>query len=304
MSEKNKYKGILPAFFACYDKQGDIDPERVETLAKYYLDAGVKGLYVGGSSGECIYQTIKERKLVLEHVMKAVGGQMTVIAHIAAPSTAASIELARHAEKLGVDALAAIPPIYYVLPEYAIEKYWADIVSSTELDFFIYNIPSTTGYSLSPTLFQRMLSHPQVVGVKNSSAPVQDIYLLRAAQTRDTIIFNGVDEQYLGGRIMGADGGIGSTYGLMPKLYIELDKAFVKQDIRLAQKIQGAINEIIFKVLNCDGNLYDIMKKILKNKDNLELGEVREPLPRASAEDEIVMDEIAVLIDEAEERYC
>jgi N-acetylneuraminate lyase len=187
---------------------------------------------------------------------------------------------------------------------YAIEKYWADIVRSTDLDFFIYNIPSTTGYSLSPSLFQRMLSHPQVVGVKNSSAPVQDIYLLRAAQTRDTIIFNGVDEQYLGGRIMGADGGIGSTYGLMPKLYIELDKAFVKQDIRLAQKIQGDINEIIFKVLNCEGNLYDIMKKVLKYKDNLELGEVREPLPRASAEDEIVMGEIAVLIDEAEEKYC
>ncbi len=69
------------------------------------------------------YQTVEERKLVLEHVMKAVGGKMTIIAHIAAPSTAASIELAQHAEELGgVDALAAIPPLYYRLPEHAIEN--------------------------------------------------------------------------------------------------------------------------------------------------------------------------------------
>ena len=83
----------------------------------------MRGLYIGGSSGECIYQTVEERKLVLEHVMKAVGGKMTVIAHIAAPSTAASVELAKHAEEQGVDALAAIPPIYYGLSETAIEKY-------------------------------------------------------------------------------------------------------------------------------------------------------------------------------------
>jgi N-acetylneuraminate lyase len=118
LPEKSKYKGILPAFFACYDEEGEISPERIEVLAKYYLDSGVQGLYVGGSSGECIYQTVEERKLVLEHVMEAVGGEMTIIAHIAAPSTAASIELAQHAEKLEVDALAAIPPIYYALPEY------------------------------------------------------------------------------------------------------------------------------------------------------------------------------------------
>ena len=54
--------------------------KKVEKLAKFYLEAGVKGLYVGGSSGECIYQSLDERKLVLEHVMKAVGDDLTIIA--------------------------------------------------------------------------------------------------------------------------------------------------------------------------------------------------------------------------------
>lgn len=303
MSELEKYRGIIPAFYACYDEEGNISPEQIERLAKHYLEIGVKGLYVGGSSGECIYQTLEERKLVLESVMDAVGGEMTIIAHVAAPSTRDSIELAQHAEKLGVDALAAIPPIYYGLPEEAIGKYWAEIIQSTELNFFIYNVPSTTGYSLSPELFKKMLEHPQVIGVKNSSAPVQDVYLLREAQTRDTIIFYGVDEQYLGGRIMGADGGIGSTYGVMARLFLKLEEAFEKNQIKLAQEIQTDINEVIFKIINCDGNLYDIMKKVLKVKEDIYVGPVRAPLPQASDGDAITIGEIASLITKAEEKY-
>ena len=303
MEELDKYKGIIPALYASYDDDGEISPERIEKLAKHYLKVGVKGLYVGGSSGECVYQTIDERKLVLETVMKAVGGKITIIAHIAAPSTRASIELAKHAEDLGVDALAAIPPLYYKLPEHAIEKYWTDIVQATDKDFFIYNIPATTGYELSPDVFKRMLEHPQVKGVKNSSAPVQDIYLLREAQTRDTIIFNGVDEQYIGGRMMGADGGIGSTYGVMPKLYLKLEETFKNREIKLAQDIQATINQIIFKILECEGNLYDVMKEVLIIREGITVGSVRNPLPRITADDRITIEKIAEKITTAEEKY-
>ena len=93
MKNLEKYKGIIPAFYACYDDNGDVSPERTQKLAQYYLDKGVKGLYVGGSSGECIYQNIEERKVILENVMEVVGNKMTIIAHVAAPSTRDSIEL-------------------------------------------------------------------------------------------------------------------------------------------------------------------------------------------------------------------
>ena len=72
-------------------------------MAKYLLDKGVKGLYVGGSSGECIYQSVAERKETLENVMSEVGGKLTIIAHVACNNTADSCELAAHAERLGVD---------------------------------------------------------------------------------------------------------------------------------------------------------------------------------------------------------
>ncbi len=62
--------------------------------------------------------------------------------------------------------MAAIPPIYFVLPEYAIEKYWIDMVDATDLDFVIYNIPQTTGYALSMNLFDKMRQNKKVIGVK------------------------------------------------------------------------------------------------------------------------------------------
>ncbi len=304
MTNLDKYKGVFPAFYACYDDEGNISPERVEALAKHYLEVGVKGLYVGGSSGECIYQTVEERKLVLEHVMKAVGGEMVIIAHIAAPSTEASVSLAKHASELGVDALAAIPPIYYGLPETAIEKYWTDIVKSTDKDFIIYNVPSTTGYSLSPKLYKKMLELPQVIGVKNSSAVVQDVYLLRQAETKDGVRFYGVDEQYISGRILGADGGIGSTYGVMPRLFMRIEEAFKNNEIVLAQELQMAINEVIFKILGCEGSLYDVMKEVVKINEGIAVGSVRPPLLRTTENDRNTIEEIAQLIKKHEQTFC
>ena len=102
MKDYSKYQGIFPAFYACYDKEGNLNGQAVRALAKYLLDKGVKGLYVGGSSGECIYQSVRERKETLENVMAEVGGKMTIIAHVACNNTADSRELAAHAESLEI----------------------------------------------------------------------------------------------------------------------------------------------------------------------------------------------------------
>ena len=66
MKDTTKYQGIFPAFYACYAPDGSISPERVRAFTEYLIGKGVTGLYVGGSSGECIYHSVEERKLVLE----------------------------------------------------------------------------------------------------------------------------------------------------------------------------------------------------------------------------------------------
>ena len=77
MRDFSKYQGVIPAFYACYDDLGAVSATKVRELTRYLIGKGVKGLYVGGSSGECIYQSVEERKLVLENVMARSGNPNT-----------------------------------------------------------------------------------------------------------------------------------------------------------------------------------------------------------------------------------
>ena len=304
MNKKDKYQGIIPAFYACYNEHGEVDGERVELLTKYMLKKGVKGVYVGGSSGECIYQTVADRKLTLEHVTKAAEGKLTVIAHVACNNTAESKELAAHAESLGVDAIAAIPPIYFHLPEYAIAEYWNDISSAApNTDFVIYNIPQLAGVALTMPLFREMKKNPRVAAVKNSSMPTQDIQMFKAEGGEDFIVFNGPDEQFISGRVIGAEGAIGGTYGVMPELFLKMDACIKENNMELAKEIQYACNEIIYKMCSAHGNLYAVMKAILKLNEGLDIGSVRAPLPALADTDMEIVNEAAKMICEAKKKY-
>ena len=304
MRNLSKYKGIIPAFYACYDENGNISPEGVQALTKYFVEKGVKGVYVNGSSGECIYQSVEDKKIVLENVMKAAEGKLTVIAHVACNNTKDSMELAAHAESLGVDAIAAIPPIYFRLPEHAIAKYWNDISSAApNTDFVIYNIPQLAGVALTMNLFAEMRKNPNVIGVKNSSMPVQDIQMFKNAAGSDYIIFNGPDEQFMSGRVIGAEGGIGGTYGVMPELFLKIDEYVKAGEMEKAREIQYAANDVIYKMCSAHGNMYGVIKAILKINEKLELGGVREPLPALIESDMVIVEEAAKMIRDAKEKY-
>ena len=110
MKDIKKYQGVIPAFYACYDAEGNISTEGVKALTRHLIAKGVKGVYVGGSSGECIYQHVDERKAVLEAVMSEAKGKLTVIAHVGCNNTADSVELARHAEAVRPVPVAAHTP--------------------------------------------------------------------------------------------------------------------------------------------------------------------------------------------------
>lgn len=304
MRNLGKYKGVIPAFYACYDDEGNISPERVRDLTKYFIEKGVKGVYVNGSSGECIYQSVEDKKIVLENVMEEAKGKLTVIAHVACNNTKDSMELAAHAESLGVDAIAAIPPIYFRLPEYAIAEYWNDISSAApNTDFVIYNIPQLAGVALTPSLFAEMRKNPRVIGVKNSSMPVQDIQIFKQNAGEDYIIFNGPDEQFISGRLIGAEAGIGGTYGAMPDLFLKMDEHFRNGELDQAQKMQYDINAIIYKMVSGHGNMYAVIKAILKENENLDLGSVRKPLPALVEADQEIVKEAAAMIRDAKEKY-
>lgn len=304
MRDLTKYHGVMPAFYGCYKDDGSISETRARALTRYLIESGVKGTYVGGSSGECIYQRPAERKKILETVVDEAAGRLTIIAHVACNNTEDSMELAAHAESVGVDAIASIPPIYFRLPDHAVAKYWNDISSAApHTDFVIYNIPQLAGTALTVPLFKEMLKNPHVIGVKNSSMLETDIQEFKAAGGDDCIVFNGPDEQFIAGRIMGAQGAIGGTFGVMPKLYLKADALFKSGDLEQARRLQYDINEIISALCSGHGSMYAVIKGVLRKK-GLELGSVRPPMPALIESDAAVVETCSRLICEAEARYC
>ena len=302
MKDSSKYQGIFPALYACYDENGKVSTDRVKALTRYLMDKGVQGLYVGGSSGECIYQSKEDRKKSLEAVMEVAKGKLVIIAHVACNNTEDSQELAAHAEQLGVDAIASIPPIYFHLPEYSIAKYWNDIsAAAPNTDFIIYNIPQLAGTSLTVNLLREMKKNPRVIGVKNSSMPVQDIQLFK---DEGVIVFNGPDEQLISGLAMGADGAIGGTYGAMPELYLKIFELFSQGKMKEAKEVQNAACRIIYKMCSTHGNMYAAIKEIIRLQGGPDVGGVKAPLTELAEGDKAVCKEIADMIAEAIKKYC
>ncbi|MFD0826465.1 dihydrodipicolinate synthase family protein [Neobacillus sp. M.A.Huq-85] len=297
-----KFKGVFPAFYACYDDAGEISESRTKDLCNYLYEKGVQGLYVSGSSGECIYHNLEERKATLKYVAETVKGKLTLIAHVGAPSTRDSVELAKYAEELGYDALSAIPPIYFKLPESSIYKYWTDIMDAADLPFIIYNIPQTTGYNLSMNLFKQLIENKKVMGVKNSSMPAMDIERFKAAAGEDFIVFNGPDEQYVAGRIIGADSGIGGTYAAMPELFLKAEQFVSTGNFEQARSIQRDINDIIIALCSLNGSMYSVIKEVLK-LNGVNVGSVRAPFEPVSGEDLNRIPAIKEMIDQAILKY-
>ena len=301
MANLEKYKGIIPAFYACYDEEGNVSPERVRALTQHFIDKGVKGVYVNGSSGECIYQGVEERKIIIENVMAVAKGKLTVINHVACNNTKDSVELAKHSESVGVDAIASIPPIYFRLPEYSIAAYWNAISEAApNTDFIIYNIPQLAGTALTMSLFAEMMKNPRIVAVKNSSMPTQDIQMFKAAGKEakgEFVVFNGPDEQFVAGRA------IGGTYGVMPELFLKLNDMIAAGECEKATELQYDINEIIYKMCSSHANMYAVAKEILRINENLDLGGVRLPLENLQEADKMIAKEAADMVNAVKEKY-
>lgn len=298
----NQFKGVFPAFYACYDDEGNVSEERTIALAEYLHQKQVKGLYVGGSSGECIYQNLDERKKTLKIVADHLKGKLTLIAHVGAPSTRDSIALAKYAEELGYDALSAIPPIYFILPDQSVMDYWLDIVKATTLPFIVYNIPQLTGYNLTPQVLEELIKNPKVVGVKNSSMSTMDIERFKQVGGEDFLVFNGPDEQFIAGRAIGATGGIGGTYAAMPELFLRADEALLEGNFLLAQEIQQEINNIIQLLVSQNGHMYAVIKEIL-NQRGVNIGSVRSPLQALKSEEVEKVTKIKMRIDQAINKF-
>ena len=279
----SELRGVFPATVTPCDSDGAFDPAAMRKIIRHQLDAGVHGFYICGGTGEGLLLTTAEHRAVAETVVDEVAGKVPVISHVGAFQTADTMERARDALAVGVDAIAALPPAYFYKPDDdGMVPYYTELAAAAApLPVLIYNIPGRTGVTMTPDLYAKLLEIDNVVGMKDSSGNVFGIGQF-VAQRPEAVLFSGDDTQLLAALLAGAGGGIGLTYNMVPQLFVKLWDAVQADDLPTAAATQNRINE--FVVVICSVEVIAAAKQTLAWM-GLECGLPRSPI-RPLREDE------------------
>jgi len=240
-------RGIWPALVTPFTDDGTaLAADRVEPLVRHLLDAGSQGFFVCGGTGEGAAMTLPERKAMTEATIAAVAGAIPLIFQVGGTVTDNAVELARHAARAGADAVASIAPVDKPNDLKAAVAHYAAIGAATDLPFYIYWIARTAAEGIIAEQFlTAMEAVPNFSGVKFTDS---NFYLfqrlVQLAGDRLNLI-TGPDEICLGGMVAGSDAAIGTTYNIMPKIFLAMRQRFEASDIRPAMALQARANEVI-----------------------------------------------------------
>lgn len=265
------FSGFYPALLTPYDSDGNVSVSSMEKHVDSLIAQGADGFYVNGSTGEGLMLSESERRIMAEAVVSASGGKAKVIVQVGSLSLEESCRLAEHAASIGCDGVSSLPPLYYKYSFEQIKQFYKRLGMVSDLPLIVYNIPSYSGVSLSVAQISELAAAvPTMAGIKHSSPNLYELERFKRHLPQFDV-FYGMDEQYLGAKIMGADAAIGSTYNVMLPLYLRLNTAPLDK----ATAMQIRINDLIEESIKND--LMPTFKYFLE-KEGIPFGGCREPM--------------------------
>lgn len=277
-----KYDGIFTALLTPFDKNNKINEKALEDLVNFNIKMGVRGFYVGGSTGEAFLLSTEERKQIME-VVKSVAPNHTLIAHIGSVNELQATELAKHAKELSYDMVSSVAPFYYKFTFEEIKNYYIRLADASELPMLVYHIPLYSGVNMGMNELGGFLEDRRFIGIKYTS---NDYFMLEQCKTHypQKVVYNGFDEMFLAGLSMGADGAIGSTFNFMAHKFVKIKELFESGKLEEAQNIQKEANRII--AILCKIGVMQAEKEIL-NQLGINFGTCRHPFmaPNEAAKD-------------------
>lgn len=242
---KKIFKGIMPALITPFDVNGNLKKDSVGPLIDWLLSQGVKGFYILGGTGEGPALRKELRMEMAEACIQANRKRSVIIDHIGAPNIHDAIELTRHADSIGVDAVSSLPPTYsFHYTEDQLVDYYKAIADNTDKPVIVYATSMLGGINVL-SLMRRLLKTPNIIGAKFTMPDYFLMHKITELNEGNINVINGPDETLLCGLAMGADGGIGTTYNVMANWFVKLYDAFQAGQFKEAQSWQYRINKVI-----------------------------------------------------------
>ena len=239
MKKLSSMVGLYAASVTPYGKDGKVAPEMLLRLMDRNLDEGAAGFLIGGSSAECALLSRDEKELLLR--------------------TAADHPRRKEMKLIG----ACSSVYYYKFGMKALAEYLSAIREAADIPLFFYNFPGNTGVEIDiydPDI-RRVLTDGTISGVKHTSLNLSQLERFRDMNP-ELVLFGGYDEVYLGARILGADGAIGSTFNFTLPLFTKIEAAYAKRDLEEALTLQHQANRIMEALVRA--GLFPSIKHMLR----------------------------------------
>jgi 4-hydroxy-tetrahydrodipicolinate synthase len=239
-----KIGGLFTALITPFDRKGEVDAECLTRLVRFQISRGADGIYPCGSTGLGPMLNLPERKLVAETVVKAARKKVPVVVQVGCADTVSTVELAKHAEKIGADAVASLTPFYYKPGDKAVFKHFEAIKESVSIPLLAYNIPQFTGNNLLPATVALMARDGTIQGIKDSSQNLLQLEDLIGTVPDDFVVMNGTEEYGLFAIMAGANGLVSGGASGLPELFKSMVAAERKGDYRAAVEAQKEVLKV------------------------------------------------------------
>lgn len=276
---------VIPLITPITDKD-TVDIPSLESLTDYLISKGVDCLYPCGTTGEMVFLTTEERKLVVETVVNTARGRVPVFAQIGSYNTASTIELAQHAQRIGADGIGVVTPWFYKLSDDALIDYFCEVSSRVPESFpiYMYAIPQNAINDINYTVAQAVASKClNVIGIKYSYPDFTRIQQLMNVRDGKYDVLVGPDHLYEAVFAVGGKGVVSGNAMIIPEHYVAIRDAMRSQNWKLATKIQRRTNMI--NSILCAHNNISCYKVILKELGIINSAKMRKPLNEISSQE-------------------
>jgi len=261
-----KLAGVVTAVPTMIDSNFTVRKDWMELLIKYILAGKVDGLYPCGTTGEMLYLSMNERKLIAETVVKArndVKSDAIVYIHAGAARVEDTIELIKHAQSIGAEGAGVVTPWYYKLDDLALFEYYDRVFSevSSAFPLYVYNIPQLSGNDLKPhTIRDLKAKYPNLLGVKYSFSDFNRLKEYVALEGIEVLV--GADVQMVESMIVGAVGTVSGLSAVYPKLFAEIYRLFKEGSVKQAIRLETYAYEL--GCIMCHGGNLSMFKAALE----------------------------------------
>jgi N-acetylneuraminate lyase/4-hydroxy-tetrahydrodipicolinate synthase len=278
-----KFKGVIPALIMPFKENGEIHEASLKEFIEFLIDKKVHGFYTLGTFGCGPLMSLEERKKATELIVEYVADRVPIITHVGTTTAGATVDLAKHAEKTGVDAVAAVPPYYYNHPDEVVVHYYQGLLDAVSIPVFAYNNPPQVGYSISPQLLGQ-LAEMGLAGVKDSSFDIKVfVQYMNAVKEKDFQFIIGTVPLFYAALAQGATAGVGGPANVFPEVQLELYDEFKKGNTARCAELQKKLARLV-AIQGIGGVPFTTLIDMYEMRTGKEFGYPHEPMMRCTAE--------------------